>query len=138
MRVAIRRRGPAGFKYFYTVYGVSLRSEIPLALERQTPDGDAAIEIRTEPADFFARTIRGASFHEGLPDSYRYAFLEDRSSYACWKGLGEFLVSQDGGQVRCRKFRGARSESFQVYLIQRALSLLRWLNRGLNRSTPPR
>ena len=122
MHVAIRRRRPAGFGYFYTVYGVSLRSDIPLALEQQTRGGDEAIEIRTEPASFFARAIRGARFSEGLPDWYEYARLEDFSSYVRWKGLGEFLVSKDGRHVRCRKFRGALSESYQVYLLQRALS----------------
>ena len=115
-------RGPAGSKYLYTLYGITLRSDIPLALERQNGGGDAAIEIRTEPASFFRQALRGASFPEGLQDWYQYTRLEDLSSYACWKGLGEFLVSKDGRQVHCRKFRGALSESFQVYLLQRALS----------------
>lgn len=115
-------RGPTGSEYLYTLYGISLRSDMPLALERQAREGDAAIEIRTEPASFFTRATRGASFDESLADWFRYARLEDLSSYARWKGLGEFLVSSDGRQVHCRKFRGALSESFQVYLLQRALS----------------
>jgi hypothetical protein len=117
--------GPAGRarpQYFYTLYGVSLRSDIPLALKFQKPGDDAAIEIRTEPASFFARAIRGAKFEEGLPGWCQYAYLEDLSSYALWDGLGEFLVSKDGRQVHCRKFSEAPSESFQVYLLQRALS----------------
>ncbi|MGC1676576.1 MAG: hypothetical protein WA740_03495 [Candidatus Binataceae bacterium] len=115
-------KGPAESKYQYTSYGVSLRSDIPLALKQNNHVGDVAIEIRTESASFFMRAIRGASFVENLQDWYRYARLEDRSSYARWEGLGEFLVSSDGRRVHCRKFRGAHSESFQVYLLQRALS----------------
>jgi len=39
-----------------------------------------------------------------------------------WQRLGEFLVSPDGRSLKCRAFPGASSESFQVYLVQRALS----------------
>lgn len=109
-------------KYQYTSYGVLLRSEIPLALQQGNQAGDATIEIRSEPASFFTRAIRGASFDENLQEWYRYAGLADLSSYARWEGLGEFLVSSDGRRVHCRRFRGAHSESFQVYLLQRALS----------------
>lgn len=91
MRVAIRRRVPGGSNYFYTVYGVSLSSDIPLALEPQTQGGDVAIQIRTEPASFFARAIRGASFDEGLPDWYQYAGLEDLRATCAGRGWVSFL-----------------------------------------------
>ena len=109
--------------YDYTVYGIALRSQIPLALQQRTHlDDPAEIELRTAPASFFAEAIRGAAFREGLQDWYRYARLPDRSSYVRWDGLGEFLVSSDGRRLACRMFDGAMSESFQVYLVQRALS----------------
>ncbi|MGH7782080.1 MAG: hypothetical protein ACREQR_19865 [Candidatus Binataceae bacterium] len=104
------------------MYGVAVRSDIPLALRPHDLGIGAAIEIRTESAGFFARATRGARFREGLPGWFKYACLDDLSSYARWKRLGEFLVSSDGRLVYCRKFRGAHSESFQVYLLQRALS----------------
>ena len=109
--------------YDYTVYGIALRSQIPLALQQRTQLGDSAeIELQTAPASFFEEAIRGAAFREGLQDWYQYARLPDRSSYVRWDGLGEFLVSSDGRRLACRMFEGALSESFQVYLVQRALS----------------
>src|SRR5579863_4527597 len=109
--------------YDYTVYGVALRSQIPLALQQRTQlDDPAEIELQTAPASFFEEAIQGAAFREDLPDWYRYARLQDRSSYVRWDGLGEFHVSSDGGSMACRMFEGALSESFQVYLVQHALS----------------
>src|SRR6185369_12060581 len=57
------------------------------------------------------------------PESwYRYAFLQDGSSYVRWDRVGEFLVSADGRRVVCRREQKVSSESFQVYLLGQALS----------------
>jgi hypothetical protein len=106
----------------YRVYGLSLRSDVPLALSID-PHGDVAdIDIQSAPARFFSDALAGARFEPNLPRWYRYARLADRSSYLRWQRLGEFLVSPDGRSLKCRCFEGASSESFQVYLVQRALS----------------
>ncbi len=115
-------RARGGATHAYALYGVALSSDTPLALEPGNQDAVAAIEIRTESAGFFARATSGARFQDGAPDWCDYAALADHSSYVRWKGLGEFLVSRDGRRVYCRKFRGAHPESFQVYLLHRALS----------------
>ncbi len=48
--------------------------------------------------------------------------LQDGSSYARWKGVGEFLVPADGKTIVCRQWDTATAESFYVYLLGQALS----------------
>ena len=112
-------------RWQYRVYGLSLRSDVPLALSidaRERPPDSTDIDIHSAPASFFRDTIAGAPFEQSLPRWYRYARLSDGSSYLRWQRLGEFLVAPDGRSLKCRRFRDASSESFQVYLVQRALS----------------
>jgi hypothetical protein len=106
----------------YGVYGVSLSSEIPLALPAAGRVALAGVELRTAPAAFFSRAARAAAIEPADAGWYRYGRLADRSTYLRWKGLGEFVVSADGRTVRCRRAQRASSEAFQVYLVQRALS----------------
>jgi hypothetical protein len=106
----------------YRVYGVSLESDVPLALSVDRGSTRADIDIQSAPARFFRHAIAGAAFEPSLPAWYRYARLGDDSSYVRWQQLGEFLVSPDGRSLKCRAFPGASSESFHVYLVQRALS----------------
>src|SRR5213080_1250086 len=63
------------------------------------------------------------------PSGRRRIRLADGSSYVRWDTVGEFLVSPDGLQVRCRQFDLASTESFQVYLLGQALSFA-LVNRG--------
>ena len=53
---------------------------------------------------------------------YQYAQLDDGSSYASWREVGEFLVSADGSRILCARAAGAAVESFQIYLLNQALS----------------
>jgi hypothetical protein len=55
---------PAGSKRLYTLYGISLRSDVPLALEQQNGGGDGP------SASLFTQALRGATFHESS-DWYR-------------------------------------------------------------------
>jgi hypothetical protein len=105
----------------YGVYGVSLRSEIPLALPVSHCPGLAEIEIRTGTPALFAQAIAGAQLN--IPaDWYHYAHLHDGSHYVRWAGLGEFLVSPDGALITCARAPAAALESFQVYLLNQAIS----------------
>jgi hypothetical protein len=105
----------------YGVYGVSLRSEIPLALPLSSHPGLAEIEIRTGTPVAFAQAIAGAQLQ--IPaDWYHYAHLHDGSHYVRWAGLGEFLVSPDGALITCTRAPAAAPESFQVYLLNQAIS----------------
>ena len=107
--------------FHYGVYGVSLRSEIPLCLPEQSRPGLSQISLHLAEAEVFAHALVGA---ELMPcdDWYQYAHLADGSSYVSWQGLGEFLVSPDGTRIVCRRLAEASMESFQVYLLGQALS----------------
>jgi hypothetical protein len=113
-----RSRGP----FRYGVYGVSLLSDMPLALPSHTAAGLADIRIEVAASEVFADVAKHAEIETCARDWCRYGRLADRRSYIRWKGLGEFIVSADGRHIACRRFAGASTEAFQVYLIQRALS----------------
>src|SRR5262245_16702357 len=106
----------------YRVYGLSLESDVPLALSVDARSARADIEVHSAPAQFFRRATRGAAFDPTLPSWYRYSRLADDSTYLRWQRLGEFVVSPDGRSLACRPFERAWGEAFQVYLVQRALS----------------
>jgi hypothetical protein len=106
----------------YYVYGITLRSEIPLALPTDGSGGLAQIEFRTAPASYFSDARRGLTADPASDSWYRFGGLPDHSSYVRWEGVGEFLVSARGNQITARRFNEASLESFQVYLLGQALS----------------
>jgi hypothetical protein len=109
-------------EYQYCVYGITVHSEIPLALPELREGGLAQVQIRTAPAALFEGAIQGVEL-QGDPDSwYQYAFLPDGSTYARWQGVGEFLVTADGTRIVCRPQQKSSAESFQVYMLGQALS----------------
>jgi hypothetical protein len=108
--------------YQYYVYGITVRSEIPLALPRQGDGGLARVELRLASASYFAERIRGVNFQTDAGDWYQYASLPNGSSYVRWSDVGEFLVSANGLCIACRRAEKASLESFQVYMLGQALS----------------
>ena len=106
----------------YGVYGIALDSEIPLPLPRHERGELARIELRTAPAPFFCDVRGSISLDQRVGSWYEFGRLPDRSSYARWTGVGEFLVSSDGRRIVCRQFDVATQESFNVYLLGQALS----------------
>jgi hypothetical protein len=115
--------------YRYSVHGITLRSEMPLALPEGAADL-AEIELRIAPSACFADAVRDAQFEEPPTAWYRHGRLPDRSAYIRWEGIGEFLVSADGSTIDCRRFDAASAESFEVYLLGQALSFA-LVKRGL-------
>ena len=113
---------PAAESLFrYGVYGISLRSQIPLSLPADSCTGITEIELRMGSSSFFSEAIQQVPLQSSPWGPYRYAHLRDGSSYVRWEGVGEFLVSTDGRSVTCARFTEAL-ESFQVYLLGQALS----------------
>jgi hypothetical protein len=113
--------GPlSAFRYF--VYGITLHSEIPLALPEQGRGGLGQIELRIAPASYFFEAARSLSLHPDSESFYQTRFLRDGSTYVRWEGVGEFLISPDGRQITGRQDDEAHEESFQVYLLGQALS----------------
>lgn len=106
----------------YGVYGITLRSQIQLALPESTGAGLAEIDLRMEAPSFFKNEIDGAPLKWSQFSTYQYAHLKDGSSYVRWDGLGEFWVSSDGRFIACGRLSDCPEESFQVYLLGQALS----------------
>ncbi len=108
--------------YRYCVYGITVRSEIPLTLPEHGDGRLAHVELRMASASHFVNAIDGVSFQSRPGDWYQYGFLLDGSTYARWPGVGEFMVSADGLSINCRRFKESSFESFQVYMLGQALS----------------
>lgn len=107
----------------YAVYGLGIHSDMPLSLPLETSETRAHVRIRSRSQRFFAAVVARTRFTVEAPSWFQYGRLVDGSTYLRWDRLGEFLVSADGGSIACRPFDDASAESFQVYLLQRALSL---------------
>jgi len=107
--------------YRYCVYGITLNSEIPLALPEHGYGELGQIELQTAPASCFSEAKCSLRL-QPRSSFYRFARVHDGSSYVCWEGVGEFLISADGGHIIGRQFDEGREESFQVYLLGQALS----------------
>lgn len=108
--------------YRYFVYGMSLHSEIPLALPEHGYGELGQIELCAAPASCFSEAVRTLRAQPPSESFYQFAATRDGSSYVRWEGVGEFLISADGGRIASRQFDEADAESFQVYLLGQALS----------------
>ena len=108
-------------QFCYSVYGISLNSEIPLDLPAYRGGEFSRIELRVGTRDLFLSTIANTELVD-LESWYQYAHLNDGSSYVRWHGLGEFLVAAGGKCIWCMRAPEALAESFQVYLLGQALS----------------
>jgi len=108
--------------YRYFVYGITLHSEIPLALPEQGHGELGQIELHIAPASYFSEAARGRPLHPDSESFYQTKFLPDGATYVRWEGVGEFLISPDGRGITGRQFDEAHEESFQVYLLGQALS----------------
>ncbi len=83
--------------YQYCVYGVTLHSDIQMALPVDGFGELAQISLRTAPASFFFNAKRQLSSSDDSGSLYKFSRLADHSSYVRWQGVGEFLVSARGG-----------------------------------------
>ena len=106
----------------YFVYGMTLQSEIPLALPEQGYGGLGQIQLRIAPAAYFSAAARSLARHPDSDSFYQSISLRDGSTYVCWQEVGEFLISPDGSRITGRRHNRAHEESFQVYLLGQALS----------------
>ncbi|MGH9409293.1 MAG: hypothetical protein ACRD1V_07545 [Vicinamibacterales bacterium] len=112
----------SGRPYRYGVYGVTISSDMPLALPQYAHAALGRIECVSAARSHFAAALDGVVFSSPPESWYQYAFLDDGSTYVRWSNVGEFLVDGDGHGVVCRREPGASSESFEVYLFGQALS----------------
>ena len=102
--------------YRYGVYGISLRSQIPLSLPRLEDSNFPEIELRIGSSSLFSNVIQDATLKPGPAGWYQYAPLRDGSTYLRCQGLAEFLVSADGQRITCGRLGPTSREVFHVYL----------------------
>jgi hypothetical protein len=108
--------------YRYSVYGIEVLSDTPLALPACIGRGLGTVEFRSASAADFVTAVATAEFDPLSESWYRYAWLPDGSAYVRWESVGEFLVAENGRCIRWRRFDESSVESFQVYLLGQALS----------------
>lgn len=113
---------PADAMHRYCVYGLTIWSDLPLALPSHADGSLASVTLRAAPEAYFDERIEGVAFQPDSDDWYQYAFLPDGTTYVRWGDVGEFLVSAGGEEIRCRRDEAASFESFQVYVLGQALS----------------
>ena len=106
----------------YCVYGVHLKSVLPLSGPPLADSRTALAELSMGSASLFSRARREAGISPEKGDWFQYARLTDGSDYVQWSGLFEFLVSADGRRIACRELNGASPGAFQTYLLGQVLS----------------
>jgi hypothetical protein len=119
---AIRKdESPHDFRE-YALYGIALRSEIPLTFPEQLPSGAADVTLSFVSRQWFADITAGLSSAENTGDWYERVSCRDGSDYLRFPTLFEFMVSPDGRSVACGLLERATIDSFQTYLLGHVLS----------------
>lgn len=111
-----------GSQRAYDLYGVRLKSVLPLPGPEIASPGKVAIVLFKGSIPLFSRVRRMAGIGSENGDWFQQARLPDGSIYLRWFELFEFLVSEDGRRIACRDLNGATQESFQTYLLGQVLS----------------
>lgn len=112
------RRGP----FTYRLYGLLLRSEVPLPCPELRESHPNAVDLFEAPDSFFIQARREKPSGPEPGDWFRHARLSDESDYLRWSGFFEFLVSREGRRIACRACNGTTQEAFQTYLVGPVLS----------------
>ncbi|TAL11935.1 MAG: hypothetical protein EPO02_03050 [Nitrospirae bacterium] len=106
----------------YRLYGLLLRSELPLPCpELREPHHDA-VALFEAPDSHFVQAREATAGRPQAGEPFQHARVSDGSDYLRWAGLFEFLVSPEGRRIACRAFNGTTQEAFQTYLVGQVLS----------------
>ena len=108
----------------HRIYGIVVRSEIPLGLPEADPDLEPDVVFRWANAEWFSRFV---ALHDpgiaAAPASwYRHFPCGDGSHYVQWHDLFQFVVEPEGRVLTCYRFENAHPESFETYILGQALS----------------
>ena len=100
----------------YEVYGLSVRSELPLTF-RERAARRADVTFSMAPPGWFAEMSAHLAPERGDGDWYERRCAPDGSDFLRFPDLCECAVSPDGRGVACGLLDRATSESFQTYLL---------------------
>ncbi len=106
----------------YSVYGLTLRSAMPLSYPRAQAVGQPDVVLHEESDAWFEALARTASTPAIVGDWYEHSLLADGSDLLVWPGLFQFVVSTDGSRVTCGRLADATTESFESYLLGAVMS----------------
>jgi hypothetical protein len=106
----------------YSLYGMTLRSDIPLAFAETSGSGAPDVRISRESAYFFADARAAFAAPSTGNWWYHHATLADGSVYVCVPDYCEFVVSADGTAIACGLIDESSAEWFRAYLVGIALS----------------
>lgn len=111
----------AALPFRYTVYGVTLDSDVSFALPaaRDGARGDRIRIARGQGRDFESR-LAGRALEADAP--VHQFLLDDGGLYMRWSGFFDLLVSPDGGRISCRSFGAHALEYVEAYLLNYAVS----------------
>ena len=114
-------RSSGGFRY-YGLYGISLRSEIPLTYPERQADPVPDVTFLLGTQRWFAEVRDSIRCDDISTGWYEHAPCPDGSDFLSWPALFEFVVSADGRSVACGLLEKATPESFQTYMLGPVLS----------------
>ena len=120
--VAIRETGSSQQFYDYSVYGIALRSEIPLSYPEHTPGGGVDVTFSVAPPGWLAESTAGLTNDARPDDWYERRRGADGSDYLRFPDLFEFRISPDGRSVAFAQLERSTAESFETYLLGHVLS----------------
>ena len=117
----LQRERPAVPRYYH-LYGITVRSTMPLDCPISTAPGRAGIELSEAPPSLFHDAVPGNLSTVSEERWFQHIALPDGADYLRWSKLFEFLISPDGRRIACHALNGVSSETFQTYLVSQTLS----------------
>jgi hypothetical protein len=117
-----RRARSSSSAQVYALYGLCLRSEIPLGGAVLAGGRRGDLSLRRRGAAFFDR-VRASAGQAALGKAwFVHAALPGGGDYLRWSGLFEFAVSPSGRAIAARQLDGASPEALRAYLLGQVLS----------------
>jgi hypothetical protein len=113
---------PGGQLRAYSLYGLSVQSEIPLTFPERTLRDRADVTFSFASEAWFAEVTGGIPGRGDCESWYDHRRYPDGSDFLHFPDLFEFVISADGRTVSCRELRNSTVESFQTYLLGHVLS----------------
>jgi len=106
----------------YRLYGIGLRSQVPVACRATSPRWGADAELVTTSLPLHIPSVDPDLRTSSADDWFHCARTDDGSLYLRWTRLSEFLISPDGRRISCHPFAGTSPETLGAYLVPQALS----------------